>query len=132
MRTSPLVASCKRPQGKTTLGTSPVRSYGASGPRIQLGRRPEDARRLLEIEQREADAVHLAGDRVLHAVVDEEPAVLGPERRRSDPDAQRVPPCSVSRLHDLLGIAPTHEIGPSGREGSLRARRRTRSSGGGA
>ena len=57
-----------------------------------VGGSAKHARRLLEVEQRETDPVDRAGDRLLDAVVDEQPAVLGLEQRRADPDAQRVPP----------------------------------------
>ena len=53
----------------------------------------------------------LAGDGLLDAVVDEQPAVLGPERRRSDADPQRVPPGAGAGLEHLLGGAPADEVG---------------------
>src|SRR5579863_4490569 len=74
------------------------------------GKPAQDARRILEVEQSEADAVDLARDRVLDAVVDEQPAVLGAERRRPEADAQRVPPRALARTEHLLAGAPVDEV----------------------
>ena len=48
---SSLASSCTSPQGKTTFGTSPSRSYAVSGPKIQCGEAARDAGRLVEIER---------------------------------------------------------------------------------
>jgi hypothetical protein len=91
--------------GRRRSGTSPCARTGRAvrGPTRQAA---QHARRLVEVEQREPHAVDAAGDRLLDAVVDQQPAVLGLERRRADADPQRVPPRAGPRLEHLLGRAP--------------------------
>ena len=73
----------------------------------------QQARRLLEVEQREPDPVDAAGDGVPDAVVDEQPALRGAQRRRAETDAHRVPPGALARAQHLLGRAPAHQVGRS-------------------
>src|SRR5690348_10572900 len=75
-----------------------------------VGETSQDARRLVEVEQGEPDPIDLAADRVLDAVVEEQPAVIGPKRRRPDADTQGVPPGAFARLEHLLGSAPADEV----------------------
>src|SRR5205823_6764468 len=65
-----------------------------------------------------ADAVDLARDRGLDAVVDEQPAVLGAERRRPEADPQRIPPRALARSEHLLAGAEVDEVVGTG-EGDL-------------
>src|SRR5581483_8622382 len=62
------------------------------------------------------DSIDLAGHGVLDAVVDEQPAVLGPKRRRPEADPQRVPPGTGTRSQHLLRSAPAKEIVGAGEE----------------
>jgi hypothetical protein len=71
-----------------TLGTSPVRSYGATGARIQLGSR-RTTRVGSSRSSRARPTRYTAPATVLDAVVEEQPAVLGVQRRRPDPDPDR-------------------------------------------
>jgi hypothetical protein len=75
-----------------------------------VGKASQDACRLVEVEQGDADAVDVAADGVLDAVVEEQPAVLGPERRRPDPDPERVPPGACARVEHLFGSTPADEV----------------------
>ena len=81
-----------------------------------VGEASQNARRVVEIEQGEADPVDLAGDGLFDAVVEEQPAVLGSERRRADADPQRVPPGARAWLQHLLGGAPADEVVRAGEE----------------
>ena len=110
-----------RPHGKIAFPTSPVRSYGACGREDPFRGAMQHARRLLEVEQREPEAVDRAADRLLDPVVDQQPAVLGLQERRPDPDPQRVPPRALARLQHDLGRAPVDEIGrPRERDARVR------------
>ena len=74
------------------------------------GQSAHDAGRLLEVEQGEADAVDLARDRGLDAVVDQEPAVLGAERWRPEADPRRIPPGALAGSEHLLAGAEVDKI----------------------
>src|SRR4051812_33568080 len=96
--------------GEDDVGDVAGALVGRDGCEHPPGEAAQDAGRLVEVEQREADAVDLAGDGLLDAVVDQQPAVLGTERRRADADAERVPPGAVAGLQDLLRRAPADEV----------------------
>jgi hypothetical protein len=76
------VAVVDGPAWETTLGTSPEISYSARGLTTPLRRSPRHGRGLIEVQHSEPGAVQAAGHRLAHAVVDDEPAVLGFKRRR--------------------------------------------------
>ena len=118
--------------GRRRSGTSPIRSYGAAGARIHSRQPVQDAGRLVEVEQRETDPVDAAADRLLDAVVDQEPAVLGlaaaAARCRSGSESHQAPSRGCSTCSGALQL--TRSVGAREQDLAVR-RRRTRSSGGG-
>ena len=123
--------SWTRPHGKTTFGTSPIRSYGASGREDPLRQPVQHAGRLVEVEQCKADPVDAAADDLLDAVVDQQPAVLGssgggPMPMRSA--SHQAPSRGCRTCSGALQLTRSAER--ESRISPLR-RRRTRSSGGG-
>ena len=77
----PIVDEAAREHGVRDVADPLVRRIGREDP---LRQPMEDAGRLVEVEQGEPDAVDAAADHLLDAVVDQQPAVLGLERRRPD------------------------------------------------
>src|SRR5204863_6772698 len=81
------------------------------------GRKPaKDAGRLVEVEEGEPDPVDLTGDGVLDAVIEEQPALVGPQRRWAEPDPKRVPPGAGARLQYLLRGRPAEQVGGAGEQ----------------
>jgi hypothetical protein len=80
-------------------------------PEDPLIRAAQDVGGVLEFEERQPRAVEAARHRVAHPVIDDEPAVLGLQRRGAQPDPRRIPPAPGPAPHRLLRRAPAHEVG---------------------
>src|ERR1041384_8787107 len=66
--------------------------------------------RRLEAEQREAQAVETTRRGLAQAVVNEQPATLGCQRRRRKADLVGVPPGTAASLKDYFVAAPVTQI----------------------
>ncbi len=75
-----------------------------------LVRPVEDDPRVVEVQEREPDAVDRAGRGGMDAVVAEQPALRRLQRRRPEPDLAGVPPCPVARLEEEAVVAPVAEV----------------------
>ena len=76
-----------------------VRSARAEHPALTA---TEETRRLVGRGQREPHPVDRPGRRQVHAVIEDQPPVLGEQRRRSQADLARVPPGAVTRLEQQV------------------------------
>jgi hypothetical protein len=70
----------------------------------------EDDIRLLEVQERQPGAVQRAGRRGADAVVHDQPAIRGLQRRRPEPDLAGVPPAPLARLQEQVLVAPVAQI----------------------
>ena len=95
-------------RGTTTLGTSPTHSYNVCGDSRYGAVRYMHLPRLIEIEQRRAEAVHKAIARGEHAVIEQQPAFARLDRRRPGPDLGGLP--AADRLHHKAMLAPVDQI----------------------
>ena len=85
-----------------------VRRLGAEDPRVAAREAPL---RLIEREERDAEAIEAPGGRVPDAVVEHEPAARRLDQRRREADLVRVPPRALARLEDELVASPVAKIG---------------------
>ena len=69
-----------------------------------------DLCRLLKIKKRQAGAVERTGGGLAYAVIDQEPAFWGFDRRRPDPDPGRVPPASGPGCQHRLRRCPAMQV----------------------
>src|SRR5947208_8983977 len=81
----------------------------------------ETAFRVLQCEQRNAEAVKTPGGRLPHAVVEHQPPTRRFDQRRGEPDLVRVPPTALARLKQQLVPSPIAEVGRE-RNPDMRAR----------
>ena len=91
--------------------TSPVISYGASGPKTHSSVRCSTVAGSSRSSSARPDAVDRAVRGRVDAVVHDEPAVGGLERRRPEADLAGVPPGAVARLEQELVVAPVAQVG---------------------
>ena len=75
---------------------------------------PQDVCGFLEVQQRQTRAIQAPSDGLAHAVVDDEPAVLGLERRGPHAHAFRVPPAALPAAEHQFGRSPALEVGRAG------------------
>lgn len=76
----------------------------------------EHLRRFVAVEDRAAHAVNVAVAGLCHAVVDQEPADIGLDRRGTSADLERLPPPASALRHDVAVTAPVDEIGALAQE----------------
>ena len=81
--------------------------------------------RLLQVKERQAQAIDASGCRLPHSVVNRQPSFCCFNRRRAQADLVRIPPSAAARLEDDLVASPMPQVGRVG-DPHVRAQRRHR------